>query len=64
MCAQAATGVDTFRRLRLAATGDLAKTCGKLGIPVWDYLGSRFRVAEHVVIDALDHYVRRKIRYA
>ena len=42
----------------------LTKTCAKLGIPVWDYLGSRLKVAAHVVIDALDHYVRRRTRYA
>lgn len=42
----------------------LAKTCAKLGIPLWDYLGSRLKVAGHVVINALDHYVRRQTRYA
>ena len=42
----------------------LAKTCDKLSIPVWDYLGSRFKVAGHLVIEALDHYVRVRMRYA
>jgi hypothetical protein len=34
----------------------LAKTCDKLGIAVWDYLGSRLRVAGHIVVQPLDHY--------
>lgn len=42
----------------------LTKTCDKLRIPVWDYLGSRLKVAGHVMIDALDHYVRWRTRYA
>jgi Transposase IS66 family len=42
----------------------LAKTCDKLGIAVWDYLGSRLRVAAHSLIDPLDHYVRARIRPA
>jgi hypothetical protein len=42
----------------------LTKTCDKLRIPVWDYLGSRLKVAGHVMIDALDHYVRGRTRYA
>jgi Transposase IS66 family len=42
----------------------LAKTCDKLGIAVWDYLGSRLRVAGHSLIDPLDHYVRARIRPA
>lgn len=42
----------------------LAKTCAKLGIPLWDYLGSRLKVAGCAVIDALDQYVRQQIRYA
>jgi Transposase IS66 family len=42
----------------------LAKTCDKLGIAVWDYLGSRFKVAGHALIEPLDHYVRAKIRPA
>ena len=42
----------------------LAKTCDKLGIAVWDYLGSRFKVAGHALIEPLDHYVRARIRPA
>src|SRR4051794_38499343 len=42
----------------------LAKTCDKLGIAVWDYLGSRFKVAGHARIEPLDHYVRARIRPA
>jgi hypothetical protein len=42
----------------------LAKTCDKLGIAVWDYLGSRLKVAGHALIAPLDRYVRAKIRPA
>ncbi len=42
----------------------LAKTCDKLGIPFWDYLGSRLKVAGHATIDALYQYVRQRTRYA
>jgi hypothetical protein len=42
----------------------LAKTCDKLGIAVWDYLGSRLRVAGHIVVQPLDHYVRARTRLA
>jgi hypothetical protein len=42
----------------------LAKTCDKLGIAVWDYLGSRLRVAGHALVEPLDHYVRARIRPA
>jgi len=42
----------------------LAKTCDKLGIAIWDYLGSRLRVAGHIVVQPLDHYVRGRIRPA
>jgi hypothetical protein len=38
----------------------LAKTCDKLGIAVWDYLGSRLRVAGRAAIGPLDHYVRAR----
>jgi hypothetical protein len=40
----------------------LAKTCDKLGIAVWDYLGSRLKVAGAAIIEPLDHYVRARIR--
>ena len=42
----------------------LAKTCDKLRIKFWDFLGSRFKVAGHALIEPLDHYVRAKIRPA
>ena len=42
----------------------LAKTCDKLGTAVWDYLGSRLKVAGHALIEPLDHYVRARIRPA
>ena len=42
----------------------LAKTCDKLGIALWDYLGSRFKVMGHAIIERLDHYVRARLRPA
>ncbi len=42
----------------------LAKTCDKLGITAWDYLGSRLKVAGHTVIKPLDHYIRARFRPA
>jgi len=42
----------------------LAKTCNKLGIAVWDYLGSRLKVAAYTVVQPLYHYVRGKTRPA
>jgi hypothetical protein len=42
----------------------LAKTCDKLGIAVWDYLGSRLKVAGHAIIEPLDHYVRARLHPA
>jgi hypothetical protein len=42
----------------------LAKTGDKLGIAVWDYLGSRFKVVGHALIEPLDHYVRARVRPA
>jgi hypothetical protein len=42
----------------------LGKTCDKLGIAIWDYLGSRLKVAGHAIIDPLDHYVRARLRPA
>jgi hypothetical protein len=42
----------------------LTKTCDKLGIPFWDYLGSRLKVAGHIMIQALDRFVRTRTRYA
>jgi hypothetical protein len=42
----------------------LAKTCDKLGIPFWEYLGCRLKVVGHAAIDALDQYVGQRTRYA
>ena len=42
----------------------IAKTCDKLGIAIWDYLGSRFKVAGAAIIEPLDHYVRARTRPA
>jgi Transposase IS66 family len=42
----------------------LAKTCDKLGIALWDYLGSRLKVAGHAIVEPLDHYVRARLRPA
>ncbi|HEY2529227.1 MAG TPA: transposase [Xanthobacteraceae bacterium] len=59
----AGTRSDAGRDSRDALLG-LAKTCDKLGIAVWDYLGSRLKVAGHRVIQPLDHYVRGRFRPA
>ena len=59
----AGTRSDVGRDCRDAFLG-LAKTCDKLGVAVWDYLGSRLKVAGHRVIQPLDHYVRARIRPA
>ncbi len=59
----AGTRSDLGRDNRDAFLG-LAKTCAKLGINLWDYLGSRLKVAGHAVIEPLDRYVRARIRYA
>jgi hypothetical protein len=59
----AGTRSDIGRDCRDAFLG-LAKTCDKLGIAVWDYLGSRLKVAGHALVEPLDHYVRAKIRPA
>ena len=59
----AGTRSDLGRDNRDAFLG-LAKTCAKLGINLWDYLGSRLKVAGHAVIEPLDRYVRARTRYA
>jgi hypothetical protein len=59
----AGTRSDVGRDCRDAILG-LAKTCDKLGIAVWDYLGSRLRVPGHMVVQPLDHYVRGRFRPA
>jgi hypothetical protein len=59
----AGTRSDIGRDCRDAFLG-LVKTCDKLGIALWDYLGSRFKVAGHAIIEPLDHYVRARLRPA
>ena len=59
----AGTRSDIGRECRDAFLS-LAKTCDKLGIAVWDYLGSRLKVAGHAIIAPLDHYVRARRRPA
>jgi len=59
----AGTRSDLGRDNRDAFLG-LAKTCAKLGISFWDYLGSRLKVAGQAAIEPLDHYVRARTRYA
>jgi hypothetical protein len=59
----AGTRSDVGRDCRDAFLG-LAKTCDKLGIAVWDYLGSRLKVAGHIVVQPLDRYVRGRFRPA
>ncbi len=59
----AGTRSDSGRDCRDAFLG-LTKTCAKIGVSVWDYLGSRLKVAGHIIIQPLDHYVRGQIRFA
>jgi hypothetical protein len=59
----AGTRSDLGRDCRDALLG-LGKTCGKLGIDVWDYLGSRLKVPGHLVIPTLDRYLRDLIQPA
>jgi Transposase IS66 family len=59
----AGTRSDAGRDCRDAFLG-LAKTCDKLGIALWDYLGSRLKVAGHILVQPLDHYVRGRFRPA
>ena len=40
------------------------KTCDKLGIALWDYLGSRFNVMGNAIIEPLDLYIRARLRPA
>jgi hypothetical protein len=59
----AGTRSDIGRDCRDAFLG-LAKTCDKLGIAVWHYLGSRLKVAACIVVEPLDRYVRGRFRPA
>jgi hypothetical protein len=57
----AGTRSDVGRDCRDALLG-LAKTCDKLGVSLWDYLGSRFKVVGNIRVRPLDHYVRERFR--
>jgi hypothetical protein len=59
----AGTRSDLGRDCRDALLG-LGKTCGKLGIDVWDCLGSRLKIPGHLVIPPLDRYLRDMIQPA
>ncbi|WP_428484961.1 hypothetical protein [Rhodopila sp.] len=59
----AGTRSDGGRDCRDAFLG-LAKTCDKLGIALWDYLGSRLTTPGHIVVQPLDRYVRGQFRPA
>jgi Transposase IS66 family len=59
----AGTRSDVGRDCRDAFLG-LAKTCDKLRVALWDYLGSRLKVAGHIVVQPLDQYVRGRFRPA
>jgi len=51
------THSDTGRDCRDAFLG-LAKTCRKLGIAFWDYLGARLGVATAPAVPPLSHLIR------
>jgi hypothetical protein len=59
----AGTRSEVGRECRDAFLG-LMKTCDKLGIAVWDYLGTRLRIAGQAIIQPLEHYIRAKTRFA
>ena len=59
----AGTRSDVGRDCRDAFLG-LAKTCDKLGLALWDYLGSRLEIVGHNLVQPLDHYVRGRFRPA
>ena len=53
------TRSDTGRDCRDAFLG-LAKTCAKLGIPFWDYLGARLAVPNHPDVPALPQLIKQR----
>ena len=55
----AGTRSDIGRDCRDAFLG-LAKTCAKLGITFWDYLGSRLHVPNHPAIPHLPQIIRHR----
>ena len=59
----AGTRSDIGRDCRDALLG-LTKTCAKLGIAVWDYLGCRLKVPGYAIIQPLDIYIRAQAQPA
>ena len=59
----AGTRSDGGRDCRDAFLG-LAKTCNKLGIALWDYLGDRLAVSAHPVVPYLPDLVRHRCESA
>ena len=57
------TRSDVGRDCRDAFLG-LAKTCAKLGIAFWDYLGTRFGIAGHPAVPPLADLIRCRGRPA
>jgi len=57
------THSDSGRDCRDAFLG-LAKTCGKLGIAFWDYLGARLGVAAAPAVPSLSHLIRCRCQTA
>jgi hypothetical protein len=57
------TRSDAGRDCRDAFLG-LAKTCAKLGIAFWDYLGSRFGIAGQPAVPSLADLIRCRGRPA
>ena len=53
----AGTRSDRGRDCRDAFLG-LGKTCAKLGVAVWDYLGSRLSVPGHLAVPQLPELIR------
>ena len=57
------TRSDAGRDARDAFLG-LMKTCDKLGVSFWDYLGSRLMVADAPIIPPLPNIVRQRASLA
>jgi Transposase IS66 family len=55
----AGTRSDTGRDCRDAFLG-LLKTCGKLGLSFWDYLGARLRIPDQPAIPPLPDLIRSR----
>ena len=51
------TRSDVGRDCRDAFLG-LAKTCAKLGVAFWDYLGSRLSIPDHPTVPSLADLIR------